>query len=54
MAVHGWLILRVVPRGRVKRFFSLLSYFHCISVGVVDLGRKAVVADVCTFFVHPL
>jgi hypothetical protein len=34
MAVHGF-ILRVVPKGRVKRFLRIPSLFHCISDGVI-------------------
>jgi hypothetical protein len=34
MAVHGF-ILRVIPKGRVKRFFRLPSHFYCISVGLI-------------------
>jgi len=34
MAVHGF-ILRVIPKGRVKRFFRLPRHFHCISVGLI-------------------
>ena len=34
MAVHGF-ILRVIPKGRVKRFFRLPSHFYCISVDLI-------------------